>query len=171
MTEGLLGGCTVTGEPQAGGAAHAFPEVEDVRRGLEAEREGVLNPEGALAPQAARVVTSGAEGEATGTGVGGLPSPPPPSSFLDLLRGPVVQDPPSQLGAFHRVELVWSPATHAAFPPRARTRACMLLRLRYELAAGDRGLAVPTEVGSLAPGPGSNLGPGPGPGPSPTPPP
>ena len=148
VTEGLLGGYTVTGEPQAGGAAHVFPEVEDVRRGLETEREGVLNPEGALAPQVASVGPSSTEGEAAGPGVGGPPPPPPPpSSALDLLRGPIVQDLPSQLGAFHRVELVWSPATHAAFPPRARARACMLLRLRYELAARDRGLVVPTEVG------------------------
>ena len=147
MTEGLLGGYAVTGEPQAGGAAHVFPEVEDVRRGLEAEREGILNPEGALLPQAASVGPSSTEGEAAGPGVGRPPPPPPPSSALDLLRGPIVQDPPSQLGAFLRVELVWSPATHATFPPRARARACMLLRLRYELAARDRGLVVPTEVG------------------------
>ena len=150
MTEGLLGGYYVaTGEPQAGGAAHSFPEVEDVRRGLEKEREGVFDPEGAHAPQAASVGPSSTEGEVASPGVGGRPPPPPlpHAAALDLLRGPIVQDPPSQLGAFHRVELVWSPAAHAAFPPRARARACILLRLRYELAARDRGLVVPPEVG------------------------
>ena len=135
-----------------------------MRRALKTAREGLLNPEGALAPQAASAGPSSTEGQATGPGAGGpppppappppapppLPAPPPPASALDPLRGPIVQDPPSQLGAFRRVELVWSPATHAAFPPRARARACTLLRLRYELAARDRGLVVPTEV-RLAP--------------------
>ena len=77
-----------------------------------------------------------------------LQKPPlqPSSSALDLLQGPAVQDLPSQLGAFRRVELVWSPATHAAFPPPARARARAVLRLRYELGARYRVLAVPSEV-------------------------
>ena len=71
-----------------------------MRRGLETEREGVLNPEGALAPQVASAGPSSTEGEAVGPELGvpdgveeGLAlwtaagQPPPLLSMLCLTLG------------------------------------------------------------------------------------
>ena len=59
-----------------------------------------------------------------------------------LSQGPVVRDAPSMLSTFVPVVLVWSPATHAAFPRPARERAVELLVIGAALARSSGGLSV-----------------------------